>query len=111
MQVYHDYIDEVASYQQHWWRCDGPCRSSKPYFGYVKRAMNRAPSSNDLWWADHQRNCGGTYTKIKEPEGYAQKKLKPKKSDSGKILREVNSIFSNIILGKREIVILVIFMV
>lgn len=43
--------------------------------------MNRAPGPNDLWWAEHQAKCGGTYTKIKEPEGYGEKK---KKENSGK---------------------------
>ncbi|KAL4238550.1 hypothetical protein ACF0H5_003257 [Mactra antiquata] len=74
--VYHNFHDEVDTYRQHWWRCDGPCRSRKPYFGYVKRAMNRAPSKNDTWWAEHQRSCGGIYTKVKEPEDYGKKKGK-----------------------------------
>ncbi|XP_056150824.1 DNA-dependent metalloprotease SPRTN [Lampris incognitus] len=77
--IYHTFHDEVDLYRQHWWRCDGPCQNRKPYFGYVKRAMNRAPSSLDPWWGDHQRTCGGTYTKIKEPEGYG-KKIHSKKS-------------------------------
>ncbi|XP_049613477.1 DNA-dependent metalloprotease SPRTN isoform X2 [Syngnathus scovelli] len=72
--VFHSFNDEVDAYRQHWWRCDGPCQSRKPYFGFVKRAMNRAPSAQDPWWGDHQRTCGGTYTKVKEPEGYGKKK-------------------------------------
>uniref|UniRef100_F1LEW7 Zinc finger RAD18 domain-containing protein n=1 Tax=Ascaris suum TaxID=6253 RepID=F1LEW7_ASCSU len=24
--IYHSFHAEVASYRQHWWRCDGPCR-------------------------------------------------------------------------------------
>lgn len=80
-QVYHSFHDEVDVYRQHWWRCDGPCQNRKPYFGYVKRAMNRAPSSQDPWWGDHQRTCGGTYTKIKEPEGYGKKGKKDGKKD------------------------------
>ncbi|XP_028809447.1 DNA-dependent metalloprotease SPRTN [Denticeps clupeoides] len=71
--VYHSFHDEVDVYRQHWWRCDGPCQNRKPYFGYVKRAMNRAPSARDPWWADHQRTCGGTYTKVKEPEPSGKK--------------------------------------
>uniref|UniRef100_A0A668AAC2 DNA-dependent metalloprotease SPRTN n=1 Tax=Myripristis murdjan TaxID=586833 RepID=A0A668AAC2_9TELE len=71
--VYHTFHDEVDLYRQHWWRCDGPCQNRKPYFGYVKRAMNRAPSALDPWWEDHKRSCGGTYTKVKEPEGYGKK--------------------------------------
>ncbi|XP_077566677.1 DNA-dependent metalloprotease SPRTN [Stigmatopora nigra] len=80
--VYHNFNEEVDVYRQHWWRCDGPCRNRKPYLGFVKRAMNRAPSSLDPWWGDHQRTCGGTYTKVKEPEGYGQKgKAKKKKKE------------------------------
>ncbi|XP_028295311.1 DNA-dependent metalloprotease SPRTN isoform X2 [Gouania willdenowi] len=82
--VYHSFHDEVNVYRQHWWRCSGPCQDRRPYFGYVKRAMNRAPSSLDPWWGDHQRSCGGTYTKVKEPEGYGQKgKKKEKNAGSG----------------------------
>ncbi|XP_012736329.2 sprT-like domain-containing protein Spartan [Fundulus heteroclitus] len=86
--IYHSFHDEVDVYRQHWWRCSGPCQSRKPYFGYVKRAMNRAPSSLDPWWEDHKRSCGGTYTKVKEPEGYGSKKRKKetKTSSSGKKL-------------------------
>lgn len=83
-QVYHSFHDEVDVYRQHWWRCDGPCQTRKPYFGYVKRAMNRAPSSLDPWWGDHQRTCGGTYTKVKEPEGYGKKGKKDGKSTERK---------------------------
>ncbi|XP_028653612.2 DNA-dependent metalloprotease SPRTN [Erpetoichthys calabaricus] len=68
--IYHSFHDEVDLYRQHWWRCTGPCQSRKPFFGYVKRSMNRAPSSNDTWWEEHQRTCGGKFIKIKEPENY-----------------------------------------
>ncbi|XP_060739853.1 DNA-dependent metalloprotease SPRTN [Tachysurus vachellii] len=71
--IYHSFHDEVDVYRQHWWRCNGPCQNRKPFFGYVKRAMNRAPSHRDPWWEDHRRTCGGTYTKIKEPENYGKK--------------------------------------
>ncbi|KAM6915587.1 DNA-dependent metalloprotease SPRTN [Xenentodon cancila] len=81
--IYHSFHDEVDVYRQHWWRCDGPCQSRKPFFGFVKRAMNRAPSSLDPWWDDHQRTCGGTYTKIKEPEGYGKKAKKGEKKVLG----------------------------
>ena len=36
--------------------------------------MNRAPSPRDPWWSQHQKSCGGTYEKIKEPENYGKKK-------------------------------------
>ncbi|CAI9614830.1 unnamed protein product [Staurois parvus] len=74
--VYHSFHDEVDEYRKHWWRCNGSCQHRKPYFGYVKRAMNRAPSAHDPWWADHQRTCGGTFTKVKEPESTSNKDKK-----------------------------------
>ena len=39
--VYHSFHDEVDNYRTHWWQCDGPCRSRKPFCGLVKRTMNR----------------------------------------------------------------------
>ncbi|XP_033847146.1 DNA-dependent metalloprotease SPRTN [Periophthalmus magnuspinnatus] len=80
--IYHSFHDEVDVYRQHWWRCNGPCQNRKPYFGYVKRAMNRAPSHLDPWWEDHRRTCGGTYTKVKEPEGYGKKKASKQDKNS-----------------------------
>ncbi|KAK4316054.1 hypothetical protein Pmani_012759 [Petrolisthes manimaculis] len=74
--VFHSFHDEVDVYRQHVWRCNGPCRSRRPYFGLVKRAMNRVPGPRDPWWQKHQDTCGGTYTKIQEPEGYGAKKGK-----------------------------------
>ncbi|KAJ7411186.1 sprT-like domain-containing protein Spartan [Willisornis vidua] len=71
--IYHNFYDEIDLYRQHWWRCNGPCQNRGPYFGYVKRSMNRAPSANDLWWDEHQKTCGGTFTKVKEPEKSSKK--------------------------------------
>ena len=71
--VYHSFHDEVALYKQHWWKCNGPCVNRKPFYGLVKRSMNRAPGPTDFWWKQHQETCGGTYIKIKEPEGYKKK--------------------------------------
>ncbi|XP_066514807.1 DNA-dependent metalloprotease SPRTN [Hoplias malabaricus] len=79
--IYHSFHDEVDVYRQHWWRCDGPCQHRKPFFGYVKRAMNRAPSARDPWWEEHRLTCGGTYTKIKEPENYGKKGKNDEKRD------------------------------
>ncbi|XP_055002723.1 DNA-dependent metalloprotease SPRTN isoform X2 [Sorex araneus] len=73
VEIYHTFHDEVDEYRRHWWRCDGPCQHRKPYYGYVKRATNRAPSAHDYWWAEHQKTCGGTFIKIKEPENYTKK--------------------------------------
>jgi hypothetical protein len=66
--VYHTFHDEVDSYRTHIWKCNGPCQSQPPYFGLVKRSMNRPPSKSDSWWTKHQEECGGTYTKISEPD-------------------------------------------
>ncbi|XP_021246716.1 sprT-like domain-containing protein Spartan [Numida meleagris] len=85
--IYHNFHDEVDSYRQHWWRCNGPCQYRRPYFGYVKRSMNRAPSARDFWWAEHQENCGGTFTKVKEPENFSKKskeKTEPEKLQNSK---------------------------
>lgn len=66
--VYHSFHDEVDTYRQHWWQCDGPCKNRRPYFGFVKRAMNRAPGPNDKWWDEHKKTCNGVFTKIRGPE-------------------------------------------
>ncbi|PSK59162.1 hypothetical protein B9Z65_3486 [Elsinoe australis] len=65
--VYHTFHDEVDSYRTHIWQCDGPCRSQAPYFGLVKRSMNRPPGKSDSWFAHHEADCGGKWTKIAEP--------------------------------------------
>ncbi|KAF2422402.1 hypothetical protein EJ08DRAFT_653184 [Tothia fuscella] len=66
--VYHTFHDEVDSYRTHVWKCDGPCQIKPPYFGLVKRSMNRPPGKGDTWWTNHGIECGGEYTKIVEPE-------------------------------------------
>lgn len=55
------------SYRTHVWKCNGPCKDRPPYFGLVKRSMNRPPGKSDSWWTRHEAECGGTYTKIQEP--------------------------------------------
>ncbi|XP_035224881.1 sprT-like domain-containing protein Spartan [Stegodyphus dumicola] len=77
--VFHNFHDEVEVYRTHWWKCDGPCQNKHPFFGIVKRAMNRAPGPNDNWWAQHQATCGGKFIKIKEPEGYGKKRVPKRK--------------------------------
>ena len=68
MSVFHTFHDEVDSYRTHVWECDGPCKVRAPFFGLVKRSMNRAPGKGDSWWAGHVEACGGSFTKIAEPE-------------------------------------------
>ncbi|XP_066593026.1 DNA-dependent metalloprotease dvc-1 [Prorops nasuta] len=78
--IYHSFHNEVRLYQQHWWKCNGPCKNRPPYYGIVKRAMNRAPGPSDFWHAEHERSCGGKFIKIKEPE----KPLKKLKTENQK---------------------------
>ncbi|XP_012522847.1 sprT-like domain-containing protein Spartan [Monomorium pharaonis] len=68
--IYHDFHDEVKLYRQHWWKCNGPCQRRPPYFGTVRRSMNRAPGPMDFWWKEHQEKCNGQFIKIKEPENF-----------------------------------------
>ncbi|TKR87414.1 hypothetical protein L596_011815 [Steinernema carpocapsae] len=72
--IYHSFHAEVAVYKQHWWRCDGPCRNDRPFHGWVKRAMNRAPGPSDRWWKDHKLKCNWTFIKVKEPEKASKRK-------------------------------------
>jgi hypothetical protein len=66
--AHHSFHDEVDSYRTHVWQCNGSCKDKAPIFGLVKRSMNRPPSKNDFWWMEHQKSCGGTFTKIAEPQ-------------------------------------------
>ncbi|KAF1816776.1 hypothetical protein P152DRAFT_426047 [Eremomyces bilateralis CBS 781.70] len=66
--VFHTFHDEVDSYRTHVWQCNGSCKDRPPFFGLVKRSMNRPPSKSDFWWTRHEAECGGEYTKIAEPK-------------------------------------------
>lgn len=66
--IYHQFHDEVDRCRNHIWRCNGNCSKQPPYFGFVKRAMNRAPGKSDNWFAQHQAECGGEFIKISEPD-------------------------------------------
>ena len=41
--IYHQFHNEVDNARKHVWRCTGPCKDKPPFYGYVKRAMNRKP--------------------------------------------------------------------
>jgi len=77
--IYHDFHDEVDFYRHHWWKCDGPCQDKPPYFGFVKRTMNRAPGPSDPWFLGHQQKCGGAFTKFREPPEVKEISKKRKK--------------------------------
>lgn len=64
---FHEFHDEVDSFRTHIWLCDGPCQKKSPFFGLVKRTMNRPPGKSDNWWNKHEAECGGAYKKIGEP--------------------------------------------
>lgn len=101
--VYHSFHDEVDLYRQHWWKCDGPCKNRRPYFGVLKRARNKAPGPKDNWWAEHQANCGGKFMKIKEPENYGKKKpvkrKAPNASESKESTSDIRSFLKNDLSG------------
>ncbi|KAL7670588.1 hypothetical protein ACOME3_005524 [Neoechinorhynchus agilis] len=78
--IFHSFHDEVDLHRVHWWQCDGPCQFRRPFYGLVKRAMNRKPGPYDRWFADHQKTCGGRFIKIREPN----KKSEIKKADEKK---------------------------
>lgn len=96
--VYHSFNDEVACYRTHVWKCNGPCSTRPPYFGVVKRSTNRAPQKADYWFAQHAQECGGSFTKISEPEppneGVSKKRKRKgdaDKKDSGKNNQKIDS--------------------
>ncbi|KAK3816360.1 MAG: SprT-like family-domain-containing protein [Benniella sp.] len=87
--IYHTFHDEVRYYQTHVWKCNGPCQHQPPYYGIVKRSMNRPPQPADRWFAEHEATCGGTYTKISAPEP-TKKKSSTKSQKNGKVESEAD---------------------
>ena len=74
--VYHNFLDEVSYYAKYVWRCNGICRNKKPYYGYVRRQMNRPPQKADKWFMKHQKECGGTFIRISPTEEEEKKEKK-----------------------------------
>lgn len=66
--IFHNFRDEVNLHRKHVWRCNGFCKTQPPFYGYVKRAMNRRPQPADPWFKEHQRVCGGEFIKESGPE-------------------------------------------
>ncbi|RMZ93712.1 sprT-like domain-containing Spartan [Brachionus plicatilis] len=87
--IYHSFHDEVRHARQHVWRCNGPCQKMAPFYGFVKRSMNRAPGKNDTWWASHAAKCNGTFDKVSEPEDFSKKANKKERMDEKKIDKSV----------------------
>ncbi|KAF9150623.1 hypothetical protein BG015_007535 [Linnemannia schmuckeri] len=86
--IYHTFHDEVRYYKTHVWKCDGPCQYRPPYYGIVRRSMNRPPQPADRWYAEHKESCGGTYTKMSEPEPTPKKKSTKKMATTKDIITE-----------------------
>lgn len=79
--VRHSFHDEVSYYASHVWRCNGMCQNNPPYFGYVRRQMNRPPQKADKWWKEHQQKCGGSFIKISnDKDNMPKTKRDPNKS-------------------------------
>ena len=87
--VYHTFHEEVWEARKHVWRCDGPCQGSPPYFGMVRRAMNRPPQPADNWWKQHQQSCGGTFHKISEPPSGKPTVRSADKMQTGRTNRDI----------------------
>lgn len=69
--------------------------------------MNRAPSPRDRWWNEHQSSCGGSYSKVKEPEGYGKKTKMSAEGKNYGVLVKKPSIsgckdIKDMLKGKRE---------
>ena len=93
--VYHNFIDEVEYYTKYVWRCNGKCRNEPPFFGYVKRQVNRPPQKADKWWDEHEKKCGGTFERIKPTDEEIEKEKNMKKKKNKKIKN--NNINKNLI--------------
>jgi hypothetical protein len=81
----HTFHDQVRSYQTHVWQCMGSCSLLPPYFGTVRRAMNRAPGPSDNWYEQHKNTCGGEWVKVAEPEGKSKKDVEKKGGQKNKL--------------------------
>lgn len=76
--IYHNFQREVDKFRIHVYRCDGPCITKRPYYGILRRAIERPPGPTDRWWARHKQECGGTFHKIEGPGAIPNAGLKPK---------------------------------
>ncbi|KAG2194879.1 hypothetical protein INT47_002673 [Mucor saturninus] len=65
--VYHTFFDEVDYYKTHVWKCNR-------IYELVTYSNNRPPQPADTWYEAHQRECGGTYTKISSPPSASKKR-------------------------------------
>lgn len=66
--IFHSFHDEVQYYQIYQWKCDGPCQFRPPYFGWVRRSINRQPQPADWWWKGHLSSCNGKFHRIESDQ-------------------------------------------
>ena len=99
--VYHNFLDEVEYYTKYVWRCNGKCRNQPPFFGYVKRQVNRPPQKADKWWSQHEKNCGGMFERIKPTDKEIENEKKKKKKNKNKNL--IEKFFNNVNDNKNDI--------
>ena len=50
--------------------------------------MNRPPQPADSWWKQHESRCGGSFTKISEPEPVKKEKSAKKQKEKKEVKRE-----------------------
>lgn len=62
--------------------------------------MNRPPGKSDTWWTKHEAECGGTYTKIQEPE--LTKKQRDALSKKERAGMQKNKLDSWVKVGKKD---------
>ncbi|XP_053568199.1 DNA-dependent metalloprotease SPRTN-like [Bombina bombina] len=62
--TFHTFHKEVEFYDNKWYRCDGPCNTKKPYYGFCVPYSRAKPS----WWDQHKTNCGGKFKKVQRPD-------------------------------------------
>ena len=51
--------------------------NAQPVAVETDAVADRAPQKADSWFAEHELTCGGTYTKVSEPENYKRKEKRP----------------------------------
>lgn len=62
--IYHSFHREVLENRKFIYKCNGVCQWRPPYYGIVRRSMNRKPQRADFWFKSHQRSCGGIFERI-----------------------------------------------
>ncbi|KAB7498951.1 SprT-like domain-containing protein Spartan [Armadillidium nasatum] len=99
IKIYHSFRKEVDKFRVNIYKCSGPCRNKKPYYGILKRAISRPPGPEDHWWKKHEEECGGVFKKVDSnssteapvPKRSSTKLIKPLHPYSGKYRKVVTS--------------------